>query len=155
MRYTILFAVALLVTPVPAALAESAGTDGLDWMLGCWESSDETVTEAWVRDSDGSFTGFAVALADGEIAFFELLRMRRDESRRWVYVAYPAGGAPTEFVAEERAAEERAADSVLFVNPTHDYPQEIAYRRDGDLLLARISALGGKEPRSFDKRACD
>ncbi|MDX1644246.1 MAG: DUF6265 family protein [Thermoanaerobaculia bacterium] len=150
MRSAILLAVALLSLPVATVLAESSGADGLEWLLGCWESADGSATEAWVRDSDGSLTGFAVVLSEGELAFFELLRIRRDEEGRWVYVAYPGGGAPTEFVADLRDR-----DSILFVNPEHDYPQEIAYRREGDRLFARISALGGADPRSFDKRACE
>lgn len=31
-------------------------------------------------------------------------------------------------------------DQVVFENPTHDFPQVIAYQRDDDSLRARISA---------------
>jgi len=47
------------------------------------------------------------------------------------------------------------AIGALFVNPDHDYPQEIRYRRDGNRLIATISLLGGEDARSFDKQACD
>jgi hypothetical protein len=54
------------------------------------------------------------------------------------YVARPAGGPPVSFAAT-RVKEDRA----VFENPEHDWPTRIAYRRDGDELVAKVSGPGG------------
>lgn len=128
----------------------SLRADGLDWLLGCWQNADRTESEVWTRGTDGSLLGFAVTLSEGQLAFYEILRIHRDESDRLAYAAHPMGGAPTVFLETSLAA-----DRVLFSNPDHDYPQEIAYRREGDNLFGTISKLNGADPRSFDKTRCE
>ena len=50
---------------------------------------------------------------------------------------------------------QQGENSVLFVNPDHDFPQEIRYERNGDSLAASVSLLDGVKPISFDKVACE
>ena len=141
--------IAFMVVTACLAAADLRGDD-LDWLLGCWENADRTESEVWARGTDGSLLGFAVTLSGGQLAFHEILRIHRDESGRFSYAAHPMGGAPTVFQEASRSA-----DRVLFSNPDHDYPQEIAYRREGDKLFSTISRLDGADPRSFDKARCD
>ena len=140
-------AVALLPT---MALGGDSDSGVFGWIEGCWVSPDKSAQEVWVTDSEQSLAGFAVTLVNGEVRFYELLRIHRDIDGSWTYTAHPSGQASTSF-----AAVTIGTDSVLFANADHDYPQEIRYRRDGNRLIASISLLGGGEARSFDKQACN
>lgn len=122
----------------------------LDWLVGCWESADGSSKEVWVREPDGSLIGFGVAVSDSAVKFYEVLRIVANQDGALHYTAYPAGQSPTTFV---KIAATKAY--VLFSNPDHDYPQEIAYRVEGTSLYATISAMNGRNPQSFDKQRCD
>lgn len=135
------------------ALAGLLGADthsGPSWLLGCWQSDDGSEVEAWAEEPDGSMIGFAISLSQGRLAFYELLSIRRTGDGTLIYTAHPAGQSRTVFTAVAPPA-----GGVLFANPEHDYPQEIGYRREGGRMIATISAQGGENPRSFDKRRCD
>ena len=122
----------------------------LDWLVGCWESADGGSKEVWVREPDGSLIGFGVAVSDSAVKFYEVLRVVANPDGALAYTAYPAGQSPTTFV---KVAGTNAY--VLFSNPDHDYPQEIAYRLEGARLYATISALNGRNPQTFDKQRCN
>lgn len=128
--------------------ADASG--GPDWLLGCWQSDDGLQVEAWAEEPDGSLIGFGAVFADGRLGFHELLSIRRSDAGALIYTAHPAGQSRTVFTAVDDPR-----GGLRFVNPAHDYPQEIAYRRDGERLVATISALGGGNSRTFDKRRCD
>ena len=131
-------------------LAQISNADDLGWLVGCWETPDKAATEVWVREQDGSLSGFNVVLDENRIAFYEVLRINTRDSKIESYTAHPVGQATTTFELFSIADQE-----IKFSNPAHDYPQEIAYKRVDDLLYATISALGGKNPQSFNKRACE
>lgn len=140
-------AVALLPTSVLGGDPENGVCD---WLEGCWSTPDKSAQEVWVVDSERSLSGFAVTLANNTVRFYEVLKIQQDDDGSWTYTAHPSGQVSTSF----RAAEV-GTSSALFVNPDHDYPQEIRYRREGSRLLATISSLGGDDPRSFAKEVCD
>ncbi|MEQ9315270.1 MAG: DUF6265 family protein [Henriciella sp.] len=119
------------------------------WMAGCWEDADGA-REVWVKEADGAMVGFGVVLGGGEIQFHEVLTIRPGEDGTLVYTAYPGGGSGTPF----RLSESGNA-SVRFSNPDHDYPQEIAYRREAHTLEATISATGGANAQTFTKHSCE
>ncbi len=139
----------LLLAP---ALALGGDTNGgeLNWLAGCWVTPDHKTQEVWVVDDERSLMGFAVSINDDKVGFYEILRIELDSSDKWVYKAHPSGQAPASFVAVQISKY-----SVVFANPDHDYPQEIRYRREGDRLYASVSLLGGDNPNSFDKVACE
>ena len=122
----------------------------LDWLIGCWVTPDGSAQEVWVADSDGSLTGFGVAIGDNKVSFYEVLSIRRKGDGSLVYTAHPAGQASTSFTAKEVTE-----NSVLFVNADHDYPQEIRYSRESNHLHATISLLNGVNPGSFNKVSCE
>jgi hypothetical protein len=126
----------------------SAGSGGLDWMLGCWTSESGASREVWVRHSDQQLIGFAVAVKNGEIAFHEVLSIDvNDEGIH--YNAHPQGQDATTFTASGAAGTE-----ISFENPRHDYPQKVQYKREGNWLRATISSMDGSNPTSFDKMKC-
>lgn len=129
---------------IPAA--QPAG--GLDWLAGCWETEDGRVREQWTVVNDGLAFGFGTTTADGEIVFFEQLRIETGDAGL-LYSAYPAGVGPTQF---------RLTDSgpgrATFDNPEHDFPQRLGYRRDGAMLRAMASLADGTRARSWSYRRC-
>jgi uncharacterized protein len=102
--------------------------DRFSWMVGRW--TDGTVEEQWFPAVAGRMIGINRHLASG---FFEYLRIELREGEP-VYVASPMGGAETAFPMASCGGE-----SVLFQNPAHDFPTDIAYRRDGPALAATAS----------------
>ena len=122
----------------------------LDWLVGCWETVDGSSKEVWVKEPDGSLIGFSVAVSGGVVEFYEVLRVVMNQNGDLTYTAYPAGQSPATFIAAEATS-----TSVVFSNPDHDYPQEIAYRLEDARLYATISALNGQNPQSFNKQRCN
>ncbi len=136
---------------IPAlALAGDSYSGEFDWLVGCWVTPDNSAIELWVVDSERSLVGFSVAISDSKIGFYEVLSIKQTEDGSWEYIAHPSGQASTTFLAVEINDQ-----SVVFTNPKHDYPQEIRYEREGSRLYATISLLGGANPNSFDKVACN
>ena len=78
---------------------------------------------------------------------FEFLRIGPGADGAIAYHAQP-GRRPA--VAFRLVA--RGGTSATFENPAHDFPQRIAYARDGDTLTATISAIDGSKPRRWTYR---
>jgi len=142
--------ISALLTVLVLGISQSASAGHLDWMVGCWETPDRMAKEVWVKEKDGSLTGFNVVLDGGHIGFYEVLRITTSADGTVSYTAHPIGQSTTTFNAPAVSGKE-----VTFSNPSHDYPQEVTYKRDGSILYATISALNGKVPQSFNKRACE
>jgi len=132
-----------------ASAADPAQHD-LDWLAGCWITADESSQEVWVVDGDNSLIGFSVALGADKVQFYEVMSIKLNDDGLWIYTAHPSGQASASFIAVETNE-----NSVVFTNPDHDYPQQINYRREGSLLYASVSLLGGDNSNSFDKVACE
>ena len=50
---------------------------------------------------------------------------------------------------------ENEGSRVRFENPEHDFPQVIAYQREGETLTATISDLTGEQAMSFSWQAVE
>ena len=136
---------------IPAlAIGGDSNSGGFGWLAGCWVTPDSSAQEVWVVESERSLAGFGVAITDSKIGFYEVLSIKQNEDGSWTYTAHPSGQASASFVAVEIDD-----TSVVFANPEHDYPQEIRYKREGSRLYATISLIGGVNPNSFDKVACE
>lgn len=140
---------ALLLLPM-LAFGDNSSQSGLDWLAGCWISADKSSHEVWTVESDHSLIGFSVSVANGKVAFYEVLSIKLNDDGKWAYTAHPSGQASASFVVTDQDD-----TSVVFTNPDHDYPQEIRYQREGNQLHASVSLLGGENPTSFDKVACE
>lgn len=126
--------------PVPTRLPAPPG-----WLEGTWTSTapDGTVTrETWVSAGDGLSGESRTTRADGTEAESEVLRIESKDGL--TYVAAPSGQRETRFVARQASAQD-----LVFENAAHDFPQRIAYHRDGSVLTATVSTLDGKRSLSW------
>ena len=121
----------------------------LDWLAGCWQSTDGTSKEVWVEESGDSLVGFSASVADSRIGFYEVMTLRRADDGNWMFTAYPAGQQPASFRSESIGP-----NHLGVANPKHDYPQRIAYERTGDRLTATISLMNGDRASTFEMTRC-
>lgn len=120
----------------------------LIWMTGHWVQSSERgrSDEVWLAPTSAGMVGMnQQAFASGG-RFFEFLRIE-PLSGRLSYMASPMGRSPTVF-----ALESAGPCTVAFVNPTHDFPQRIEYRREGSAMIASIAGIVRGEPRQSQWR---
>jgi hypothetical protein len=114
---------------------QKQGIETIAWMAGSWSNlTDSTASEEiWMPPRGGTMVGMNRDTRPGRKPFFEFLRIDEREDGVF-YIASPRGAAPTEFRMIEANA-----DSVVFANPEHDFPQRIIYRRIApDTLGARV-----------------
>jgi hypothetical protein len=123
--------------------------DSLGWMSGEWETSDggTWTEEVWSRPRAGRMIGFSRSGKRDRQTEFEFVRLEPDRDGLPVYLASRDGHSPIPF----RLTRADAA-SATFENPAHDFPQRIAYRRQGGRLIATISALDGSHAMSWTYR---
>lgn len=137
---------ALIITP-----ACQAQQPDLGWMEGAWRSTGEgpVSEEVWSDDAGGLMLGTNRTIANGRAVAFEFLRIElaSDTAR---YCAQPGGQPAVCFTMTEIEG-----SRVRFENPEHDFPQVIAYQRDGDTLTATISDLSGEQAMSFSWQAVE
>lgn len=128
-------------TPRPDPSTPAVSIEELTWLQGRWVSRqpDATVTETWLEPIAGVMFGVNTTEKEGALAAFETLRIAPVDGVL-TYLASPDGRhPPTAFRITESEP-----GHVRFVNPEHDFPQWIDYRRTGDLLDATIGAGEGK-----------
>ena len=130
-----------------STVPEAAPDHPLVWLSGCWESEAGDYREIWSAPDHGYLFGYALALKEGAPVFFE--QMRIDSGEMFVLSAYPAGKGPFPFPEYSVTG-----TSVVFANPDHDYPQMIAYAREGDRMSAAISLADGSKEQNFALRRC-
>lgn len=153
MRLALLPLLALLMTT--SALAQDAPAPPA-WMAGCWklDGADAGSVEQWMAPAAGQMMGMSRTLRRGKLAEFEFLQIRANAEGKLDYVAQPQGRPPSAFSLKEQGPQ-----SVLFENPTHDFPQRISYAREGLAMKARIEGMRNGQLRGIDfafrKIACD
>jgi len=125
----------LLAAAVALPARASPAIDELDWLAGHWcgENRGTFNEEVWLAPRAGSLVGMHRDSRDGALKGFEFFRIVADGDRL-VYWTQPGGRAAIAFHARS------AADGrVDFINPDHDFPKRIRYRRvDSTTLHARI-----------------
>lgn len=132
-----LFLVALTVTacalPEPSAVPTSSSWH---WLEGTWEfvKGDIRTVERWERGVEG-LRGTNTTWKDGEPVHRESLKLLIVDGI-WVYRASPEGQESNDFRLVSRS--DRAA---VFEDPEHDWPQRIAYAREGEVLRAVASGI--------------
>ena len=121
----------------------------LGWLAGCWEMNDQKrgmqITEMWMKPTGDAMIGAGRTLKAGKLADFEFLRIIETVDGL-AYVSRPSGNKDdTSFPLRSSAA-----NSVIFENPAHDFPQRILYNRDGAKLTARIEGTVNGKVRGVD-----
>ncbi len=141
------FSLALLLAGCSAGPVELSPDDGeltrFAWLSGSWAGTDggALTEEHWTAPRGGTMVGVQRITKGGNTTGYEHLRIEQREDGV-VYVASPRGQQTTTF---------RLVDSgegfARFVNPEHDFPQVIQYRREGDQLTATVEGLVNGEAR--------
>lgn len=93
----------------------------------------------------GTMVGMGRSVGVRGLDDYELTVIQQDGDRL-LYVAHPRRQPVATFVATVANA-----DSVVFENPVHDYPQRVGYRRIGaDTVLAWIDGTNEGKRQRFD-----
>ena len=138
-------AIVLAGLPVPAS-TQTAAIDQLSWMSGCWrqDAGGRVIDEFWMAPAGGMMLGTGRTVAKGRVVEFEFMQIREDAGRL-VFTAKPSGQPEASFPAIKTGARE-----VVFENPTHDFPQRVIYRGEGETLIGRIEGTQNSKPRGTD-----
>ncbi len=127
--------IAIVIGLFGLANAACAGVTDLSWMTGHWCGTNGGIynEEVWLAPRAGSMVGMHRDSKDAKFVGFEFFRIVEDGTNL-VYWTQPSGKPAVAFHAKLVNK-----NSVEFLNPTHDFPQRIRYRRvDARTLHARI-----------------
>jgi Domain of unknown function (DUF6265) len=135
-----------------ASNAFAQKSDALNWMAGTWmlKTNRGDMVEKWVSINDSTFQGKSMMVkAPGDSAIQETIELQR-RSKAWFYVPTVQGqnnDRPVVFPVIFLGREEFIAH-----NPSHDFPQRIAYRKVKNQLFASIEgSRNGKHSKiNFD-----
>ena len=132
---------------VPAAAQTPTGIARVAWLQGCWArtSAQRTVEEQWMAPRGKTMMGMSRTVQGDRVVEDQFLILR-EQGDQLAYEAHPSGNPTAVFVS--RTIDE---SSVVFENPEHDFPQRVAYRRDGpDALTAWIEGTMKGTPRRVE-----
>jgi len=120
--------------------------------VGCWQSESGLTVEEWMLAPNGWLIGYAMNLnKDGEMVFFEQMRIERDGEKEVLFVTGGEDVTPVPFTHQPTGS----PNIFRFVNSEHDHPQVITYRRAGNKLDAEIARLDGTSVVEFPKTECE
>lgn len=137
---------AVAVSVLPVANHAQTAIERVSWLQGCWRlsSNGRTVDEQWMAPGGGAMLSIGRTVRDGTLVEYEFVVVREREGAL-VYIAHPSGQAPAEFPLKAVDAE-----SVVFENAAHDFPQRVGYRRRANGLDAWIEGTINGSPRRVD-----
>lgn len=129
--------------------AGSADLKAVAWLAGCWRAGGGpfATEEQWMAPLGGLMVGMSRTVREGRARAWEFLLIRLVEGRL-VYWAHPSGQDPTAFPAMSVGE-----GDAVFVNPEHDFPKRIEYRRaSADWIVAAVygDAEGGEPAFTLD-----
>jgi hypothetical protein len=144
---------ALACAAAAAVQLPAAAVESLDWLEGHWRA-DETsarnevrfTEEVWLEGIAGKMIGIGRSVRGRTTTAFEYMRIEQSEAGL-TFVAQPNGAPPTRFPMIKHGRSE-----IVFENRATDYPQRVAYRREGDRLTATISLADGSKPMRWSFR---
>lgn len=146
--FIVLSITALLLTACQQASPPE--TSSLHPFIGCWENDTGLEREGWTIDPSGWLVGYAASRdAEGQVTFFEHMRIERSEESEMLVVT---GRDNSETHFKRQIGDDR--EEYRFENSGHDYPQLIVYKRKGDDLNAYIALMDGTKKVTFDKSVC-
>lgn len=147
MRFSGMIAAVVLLAAMPASAADLAD---LEWLVGAWatEAKGEAASwteERWSPPRGGAMLGTGLSGRGGKASSYEFMRIAVDDKGEILFWGSPQGAAPVPF----RLESVRGGEAV-FVNPAHDYPQRIVYRRTGRGLTASTSLADGSNVQTWN-----
>ena len=110
------------------------------WLAGGWSAQAADggwVEEWWTPPRAGVMMGAGRSGTAGRLDWWEHTRIEQ-AGGKLRFCALPKGQAGACFDAIRASASE-----ILFENPNHDFPTRVAYRLDGDALVAEVSGKDG------------
>ena len=139
-----LLGLAHVIAARQAHARSSSNIDDLAFLAGHWVGGQEPVRieEIWSEPAGGIMLATSTTVTPGKPSQWEFLRIAQ-RGDHLVLLASPGGATPTAFELDTLEA-----DRVSFVNPDHDFPQRVTYRRSGNTLSARVESTDGE--RGFD-----
>ena len=128
----------------PASASEHRECADFEWMLGTWQTQDETTqnVERWMPDDAGLLSGESITRSEGQVVYTESLRIARGPTGL-EYRAAPQDQPPNVF-----ALETCGQTWARFTDPAHDWPQSIHYARTNNTLTATVSGTSNGEERT-------
>ncbi len=134
MKALTIFLAGFMISMVP----QEPSINKVDWILGTWANPSNNekrqAFEIWEKVSDTKYKGIGFTLKGGDTTFVERLEIIEKEGNLFYVADVAHNKAPVFFKFT-------TISDTLFIceNPVHDFPKEIAYRRDGDNLYAHVS----------------
>jgi hypothetical protein len=89
--------------------------------------------------------GVGRTVVGGKTVAYEFMQIREIEPGQLAFIARPSGQAEATF-----SLARLGKDEVVFENLTHDFPQRVIYRRQGDKLEARIEGTEDGKVKGID-----
>ncbi len=135
---------ALMGAVSTAGADDVARVDRFGWMSGCWGFDTETgrYEEHWTAPTGNSMLGVSRRIENGFTREFEFLRIVTSGGGGFDYIAMPKGENETRFNAASITDH-----SVLFDNPSNEFPTRIVYEYTApDQLNARIEGTSNGQP---------
>ena len=115
------------------------------WMMGNWERTDlkpgKKGYEIWSLEN-ADMVGMGVSITGSDTTFVEKLSIELVNDVFYYVAEVPGNSEPTRFEVTVLRQNYLKCE-----NPTHDFPKEIIYERDGERLTAIIAA--GQKRMSF------
>lgn len=100
--------------------------DDINWLIGNWRGldvNDLVFNENWERDGKNAFIGMGCTITpNGDTLFRETLKINLVEGSPYYVATVPENKGPVLFKMVEGTA-----NSAVFENPEHDFPQSISY----------------------------
>ena len=118
------------------------------WLAGCWavDGKEAGTGEQWMAPAGGSMLGAGRTVKNGKTVGFEFMQIRSTDEGKLEFVAMPSGQNKTTFSLVSSTAE-----SLVFENLGHDFPQRIMYRSiSTEQIIGRAEAIVSGALRGID-----
>src|SRR6185436_20459663 len=136
LKRTVLVVLIAMTGGTLSSAGQKSAIDRLEWIAGCWASDNgkERIEENWMKPAGQSMIGMSRTVVGDKTVSAEHIQIREANGQLAYIVSIAMGAKPVVFKLVKSSENE-----VTFVNPTHDFPQRIIYRRESpDALFARI-----------------
>ncbi len=132
----------LLLAAQFGASAQTTGIQRLAWLQGCWkiDTPERVVEEQWSAPRAGHMLGASRTVRGDKLVSHEFVLLR-ERGEQLAYEVQPSGQAPTVFLSVKLGE-----TSIVFENLQHDFPQRVAYERQGNELRAWIEGPRPGQP---------
>ncbi len=113
-------------------------TDALKWMAGTWtiNTGNGSIVEQWKISNDSTLTGKSVFIKNGKDTIPQESVELAYRNGDWYYIPTVVSQNNSEPVRFKLILVK--GTEFISENPTHDFPQRIAYRRIKEQLFASI-----------------